>query len=166
MYDATADVSLCCIRLRTFPLTAVSCPNGPKSRVPGRMPAHHSLPCQTDRIGGQPFRIIVEVTSEPDRMTGSLNVGPRVMMGLLSRLLFITLFMTALIAHPADTTAANDIKSLAGGNTVFALGLYARLKTADGNLFFSPYSISTCLAVTYNGARGATAAQMADPTRA
>jgi len=32
------------------------------------------------RIGGQPFRISAEVTNEPDRMTGSLNVGPRVMM--------------------------------------------------------------------------------------
>ena len=32
------------------------------------------------RIGGQPFRIAAEVTNEPDRMTGSLNVGPRVMM--------------------------------------------------------------------------------------
>ena len=34
----------------------------------------------TIRIGGQPFRIAAEVTNEPDRMTGSLNVGPRVMM--------------------------------------------------------------------------------------
>jgi putative ABC transport system permease protein len=33
----------------------------------------------TLRIGGQPFRISAEVTNEPDRMTGSLNVGPRVM---------------------------------------------------------------------------------------
>jgi len=32
------------------------------------------------RLGGQPFRIIGTVQSEPDRMTGSLNVGPRVMM--------------------------------------------------------------------------------------
>jgi putative ABC transport system permease protein len=32
------------------------------------------------RIGGQAFHIIAEVTNEPDRMTGSLNVGPRVMM--------------------------------------------------------------------------------------
>lgn len=31
------------------------------------------------RLGGQPFRIIGEVTYEPDRMLGSLNVGPRVM---------------------------------------------------------------------------------------
>ncbi len=32
------------------------------------------------RIGGKPFRISAEVTNEPDRMTGSINVGPRVMM--------------------------------------------------------------------------------------
>jgi putative ABC transport system permease protein len=32
------------------------------------------------RIGGQPFQIVAEVTNEPDRMTGSINVGPRVMM--------------------------------------------------------------------------------------
>ena len=31
------------------------------------------------KIGGQPFRIVAEVTNEPDRMTGSINVGPRVM---------------------------------------------------------------------------------------
>jgi putative ABC transport system permease protein len=34
----------------------------------------------TLRIGGQDFRIAGVVTAEPDRMTGSLNVGPRVMM--------------------------------------------------------------------------------------
>lgn len=33
----------------------------------------------TIRIGGQPFRIVAEVTNEPDRMTGSINVGPRLM---------------------------------------------------------------------------------------
>ncbi len=31
------------------------------------------------KLGGQPFRIVAEVTNEPDRMTGSINVGPRVM---------------------------------------------------------------------------------------
>jgi putative ABC transport system permease protein len=31
------------------------------------------------RLGGQAFRIIGRVVSEPDRMSGSLNVGPRVM---------------------------------------------------------------------------------------
>jgi len=32
------------------------------------------------RLGGQPFRIVGQVTYEPDRMLGSLNVGPRVML--------------------------------------------------------------------------------------
>jgi serpin B len=51
-------------------------------------------------------------------------------------------------------------KSLVEGNTAFALDLYPRLSGAPGNLFFSPYSISTCLAMTYAGARGHTESQM------
>ncbi|MCS7046440.1 MAG: serpin family protein [Gemmataceae bacterium] len=46
------------------------------------------------------------------------------------------------------------------GNTHFAADLYAQLAKREGNLFFSPYSISTALAMTYGGARGNTAAQM------
>lgn len=42
-----------------------------------RMDAHIG---DTVRIGGQPFRIAGTVASEPDRMTGSLNIGPRVLM--------------------------------------------------------------------------------------
>lgn len=69
--------------------------------------------------------------------------------------------MITLTGHPADTQTIGDVKNLAGGNTAFAVELYAQLKIADGNLFFSPYSISTCLAMTYAGARGNTATQMA-----
>ena len=69
--------------------------------------------------------------------------------------------MAALIGRPADSRGGNDTPALVAGNTAFALDLYARLKNAEGNLFFSPYSISTCLAMTYAGARGSTAAQMA-----
>ena len=46
-------------------------------------------------------------------------------------------------------------------NTAFALDLYGKLGEEEGNLFFSPYSISTALAMTYPGARGDTALQMA-----
>src|SRR3982750_248236 len=45
-------------------------------------------------------------------------------------------------------------------NTAFALDLYRQLKSTPGNLFFSPYSISTCLTLTYAGARGDTEKQM------
>lgn len=48
------------------------------------------------------------------------------------------------------------------GNTRFALDLYTHLWNTKGNLFFSPYSISTVLAMTYAGAEGKTAQQMAD----
>ena len=51
-------------------------------------------------------------------------------------------------------------QSLVEGNTAFALDLYGRLKAEPGNLFFSPYSISTALAMTYAGARGETEEQM------
>ena len=47
------------------------------------------------------------------------------------------------------------------GNTKFALELYQKLCAAEGNLFFSPYSISAALAVAYAGARGDTRTQMA-----
>ena len=52
-------------------------------------------------------------------------------------------------------------KLVAEPNNAFAVDLYAKLKDAEGNLFFSPLSISTALAMTYAGARGDTAAQMA-----
>ena len=52
-------------------------------------------------------------------------------------------------------------KSTAKGNTAFALDLYARLRANDGNLFFSPMSIRTALGMTYAGARGGTAREMA-----
>lgn len=48
------------------------------------------------------------------------------------------------------------------GNTAFALDLYKQLSDEADNLFFSPYSLSTALAMTYTGARGATESQMAD----
>ena len=49
----------------------------------------------------------------------------------------------------------------AEGESRFALDLYARLKDQKGDLFFSPYSIHTALAMTAAGARGATAGEMA-----
>jgi len=53
-----------------------------------------------------------------------------------------------------------DLESLAEGNRAFALDLYRALGQ-DENLFFSPYSISLALSMTYGGARGETEQQMA-----
>jgi serpin B len=51
---------------------------------------------------------------------------------------------------------------LVEGNSAFAFDLYQALKGEAGNLFYSPYSISVALAMTYAGARNQTAEQMAD----
>ena len=51
--------------------------------------------------------------------------------------------------------------ALVEGNNTFALELYSKLSAGDGNLFLSPYSISSALAMTYAGARGETERQMA-----
>ncbi len=62
----------------------------------------------------------------------------------------------------APVVSASDMGALVEGNGEFALDLYRLLKEEDGNIFYSPYSISLALAMTYGGARGETAAQMAD----
>jgi len=51
---------------------------------------------------------------------------------------------------------------LVEGNSAFAFELYKALREEEGNLFYSPYSISLALAMTYAGARDETAQQMAD----
>ncbi len=55
-----------------------------------------------------------------------------------------------------------DLADLVDGNSAFAFELYKNLAAEDGNLFFSPYSISLALAMTYAGARGETQRQIAD----
>ncbi len=56
----------------------------------------------------------------------------------------------------------SELTTLVSGNSVFAFDLYQALRDEDGNSFYSPYSISLALAMTYAGARGETAQQMAD----
>jgi serine protease inhibitor len=61
----------------------------------------------------------------------------------------------------AEPTAKVD--AVVDGNTAFALHLYAKLRTDNKeNVFLSPYSISTALAMTYAGAKGKTASEMAE----
>jgi serpin B len=55
-----------------------------------------------------------------------------------------------------------DLALLVEGNSVFAFNLYQALKAGNENFFYSPYSISLALAMTYAGARGETEQQMAD----
>ncbi len=78
----------------------------------------------------------------------------------------MSLAAAALLALAAPLPAqpgqpADDAATVARDGNAFALELYGQLARRDGNLFFSPYSLSSALGMTYAGARGKTAQDMA-----
>ena len=75
----------------------------------------------------------------------------------------LALLLVCVCAQAADARSA--VKSLVRDNAHFAFDLYRDLAVAEGNLFFSPYSVSTALAMTYAGARGNTEKEMAAALR-
>jgi len=64
------------------------------------------------------------------------------------------------VASP--NVAEADVAELAARSNAFAFDLYQAVREDKDNLFYSPYSISLALAMTYAGARGETEQQMAD----
>jgi serpin B len=77
-------------------------------------------------------------------------------------MLWVSLFCSHPIYAQAPMAApSGDERNVVEGSNALALDLYRQLKTTEGNLFFSPASISTALAIAYAGARGETASEMA-----
>ncbi len=74
--------------------------------------------------------------------------------------MLLALLGFALVFAPIAGTP--QVQYVVDGNTRFALNLYSQLATNSGNLFFSPYSISTCLAMLYAGASANTELQMSE----
>ncbi|HXK48728.1 MAG TPA: serpin family protein [Deltaproteobacteria bacterium] len=79
---------------------------------------------------------------------------------LFKALVIVSLFMGCAAGgatgeHPAGPPEGND------SPRSFAVFLYKALKVGQGNLTFSPSSISSVLAMAYDGARGTTREQMA-----
>ena len=70
--------------------------------------------------------------------------------------------------HSATTTAEDKVEPEAKGppfpiaesNNAFGCDLYGRLKLAQGNVFFSPFSIEAALGMTSAGAKGNTLVEM------
>jgi len=61
---------------------------------------------------------------------------------------------------PAPLFGQTSVHTLAGDNAAFAVDLYRQVCAGEGNLFLSPYSVSSALAMTLAGAGGETARQM------
>ena len=73
-----------------------------------------------------------------------------------------TLFMLAVTLLVGVQSTVTSDQRLAAANSDFALRLYAKViyVVDDENIFLSPFSISTALAMTFGGARGNTASEM------
>lgn len=65
------------------------------------------------------------------------------------------------VFEAAEITVTDDAREVARVSNKFAFDLYGQLRQTEGNLFFSPASVSTALAMTYAGAGGQTKEQMA-----
>jgi len=83
----------------------------------------------------------------------------------LGRFLLILATLAALGGDNPMIEDTDDTGAVVGGNNQFALDLYRRLAARGGNLFLSPFSISTALGMTYGGAEGKTAEEMASVLR-
>ena len=84
--------------------------------------------------------------------------------GRFFRALAVMVLMTSAILWvlPAGAGAAGEMAAtVAESDNAFAVDVYGALKSQPGNLFLSPYSISSALAMTSEGARGETRSQMA-----
>jgi serpin B len=82
-------------------------------------------------------------------------------MDTINQLTLVTVLLAGMTNSVKAAIDPNQ-QAIVAGNNKFALNLYQNLKTNEGNLFLSPYSISTALAMTYAGAKGQTEKQMAE----
>jgi serpin B len=88
--------------------------------------------------------------------------GLTIMNNKVSKLAIAGAMMIPFLASDSSAGAAGDVPpALVNGNTAFALEIYQRLRPEHDNLFFSPHSVSTALAMTYAGARGETERDLA-----
>ena len=108
--------------------------------------------------------MLIDILSYMDKRYSTLGIA------IVAVALFVFLSGCAGQSHfPINNTSVNDtgsttegIDAVVNANNQFAFDLYSQFKdeNKDANIFFSPYSISSALAMTYEGAKGQTAEEM------
>lgn len=86
-------------------------------------------------------------------------------MGMNLIFVLILSISTLIACNPSNNSprgASVTASNVAHGNSEFAFDLYHVLRSRPGNVFFSPYSISAALGMTYGGAKGVTEKQIAE----
>lgn len=66
------------------------------------------------------------------------------------------IFALILVFAFSHNIIADDLSQVSQGNLDFAISMFHELSRREGNIFFSPYSISCAIAMTYAGARNNT----------
>jgi len=74
-------------------------------------------------------------------------------------MMIIVAILFLFISFPV-ARADDNVQAIVKSNNSFSLDLYRQFKVNGGNLFFSPYSISAVLTMTYEGAMGQTAKEI------
>jgi serpin B len=78
----------------------------------------------------------------------------------MKKSIFVTIFALGFFSGLVTKAGDIDMQRLVQGNSAFALDLYQKVNDIEGNIFFSPYSISTAFAMIYAGAQSETQKQM------
>ena len=102
----------------------------------------------------------------------------RIKFQVTAAFILLTSLLGCAAKHPVQPDAVNaiqerqladevqaDAKPLVEANNRFAFDLYAQLRDESGNLFLSPFSVSTAFGMAYAGAVGRTAEEMANVFR-
>ncbi len=129
-----------------FPLLALILLNSCATPIPTAIPTQ--LPTDNNTATAQPAATIPPLTPTTADATPPPFPGVKVAQSSAARIM-------------APNAPEADIRALTAGNSAFAIDLYHKLTETKENLFFSPHSISIALAMTYAGARGKTATDMA-----
>jgi len=79
-----------------------------------------------------------------------------------TRIVFTIALSVFLMCSSGVADSGPNVTAVVKGNTEFCFDLYQELRVKEGNIFISPYSISTALAMTYGGARNLTEKEMAE----